>query len=78
MRTFQIILSNNDIRILSGTLKWCPGGFKYLSINIINSFDKVYQENYIKILNQTKMYIQWWMDLPLSLIGRINTVKINI
>ena len=30
------------------------------------------------ILEQTKLDLQRWMDLPLSLIGRINTIRMNI
>ncbi len=52
--------------------------FKYLGINISGSFNKVYHDNYVKLLNQTKTDLQRWMDLPLSLIGRINTIKMNI
>ncbi len=64
--------------ILEFSLKWCPSGFKYLGINISGSFDQVYHDNYVKLLNQTKTSLQRWMDLPPSLIGRINTIKINI
>ncbi len=75
---FPINIPDNDIGILSGSLKWCPSGFKYLGINISGSFNKVYHDNYVKLLNQTKTDLQRWMDLPLSLIGRINTIKMNI
>ena len=66
------------IRQITSPLKWSPKGIKYLGIWIGKSFDKTYSENYIKLMEQTKLDIKRWMDLPLSLIGRINTIKMNI
>ncbi len=38
------------------------------SNNISGSFHKVYHDNYVKLLNQTKTNLQRLTDLPLSLI----------
>ena len=71
-------IQDNSIRALTDPLKWCNNGFKYLGIQIGKSDAYIFKQNYIKLLEQTKRNLQRWMDLPLSLIGRINTIKMNI
>lgn len=71
-------IQDNNIKALTDPLKWCNNGFKYLGIQIGKSNGHIFKQNYIKLLEQTKLNHQRWMDLPLSLIGRINTIKMNI
>uniref|UniRef100_A0A3B4T4G4 Reverse transcriptase domain-containing protein n=1 Tax=Seriola dumerili TaxID=41447 RepID=A0A3B4T4G4_SERDU len=71
-------IQDNNIRALTDPLKWCNSGFKYLGIQIGKSDGHIFKQNYIKLLEQTKLNLQKWMDLPLSLIGRINTIKMKI
>uniref|UniRef100_A0A3B4X097 Reverse transcriptase domain-containing protein n=1 Tax=Seriola lalandi dorsalis TaxID=1841481 RepID=A0A3B4X097_SERLL len=71
-------IQDNNIRALTDPLKWCNSGFKYLGIQIGKPDGHIFKQNYIKLLEQTKCNLQRWMDLPLSLIGRINTIKMNI
>lgn len=67
-----------DIRTISEPLKLCPGGFKYLGINIRKPYDKVLEDNYLSLLEKIKADTQRWIDLPLSLIGRVNIIKMNV
>ena len=75
---FPINLTEQQIKMLPGSFKWCPDSFKYLGINVCSSYDKVYQENYISLMDRSRADMQRWMDLPLSLIGRVNTIKMNL
>uniref|UniRef100_A0A8C3G8L2 Reverse transcriptase domain-containing protein n=1 Tax=Cyclopterus lumpus TaxID=8103 RepID=A0A8C3G8L2_CYCLU len=70
----EILLLNirdNNIRALTDPLRWCNIGFKYLGIQIGKSDEHIFKQNYIKLLEQTKLNLQRWMDLPLSLIMNI-------
>lgn len=69
---------DSNIRSLTDQLKWSTNGFKYLGIHIGKSDGQLFKNNYIKLLEQTKSDLQRWMGLPLSLIGRMNTIKMNI
>ena len=71
-------IQDNNIKALTDPLKWCNNGFKYLGIQIGKLNGHIFKQNYIKLLEQTKLNLQRWMDLQLSLIGRINTIKMNI
>ena len=73
-----INIQNNNIRNLVEPLRWCPNGFKYLGIEIRKSVDKILKDNHLKLLDRTKADFCRWRDLPLSLIGKVNSVKMNI
>lgn len=65
-------IQDNYIKNLTRPLHWRPNGFKYLGIEIRTSVDKTFKEN------QVKIDLQNWRDLPLSLIGRVNLIKMCI
>lgn len=50
-------------------------GFRYLGVNIARSFKCLYYETFSPLLTEIKTDFLRWGSLPLSLIGRINTVK---
>lgn len=56
---------------------WTPGGFKYL-INITPHLDNLLKENYTPLIDEIKMNLCKWSTLPLSLLGRINVIRINV
>lgn len=53
-------------------------GFKYLGVNITRSLDLLLKANLTPLLSQTKLDFQRWNNLPLSLVGKIQCVKMNI
>ncbi len=55
-----------------------PCGFTYLGIKITPDIKDLVPENYNSILNSVSESLKRWSDLPISLIGRINIVKMNI
>uniref|UniRef100_A0A671WYB0 Reverse transcriptase domain-containing protein n=1 Tax=Sparus aurata TaxID=8175 RepID=A0A671WYB0_SPAAU len=66
-------ISQSDI-----PFKLSPSGFRYLGVNIARSFKSLYSENFSPLLAEIKADFQRWSSLPLSLIGRINSVKMNV
>jgi len=49
----------------------------YLGIKVTNLYRKLFEENVTPLLERNKNDFQRWGNLPLSLIGRINVVKMN-
>uniref|UniRef100_A0A3Q3KVC8 Reverse transcriptase domain-containing protein n=1 Tax=Labrus bergylta TaxID=56723 RepID=A0A3Q3KVC8_9LABR len=71
-------IQDRNIRSLTNPLKWSTNGFKYLGINIGITKDQIFKDNFIKLLEQTRSDFKRWMDLPISLIGRVNSIKMNV
>ena len=58
--------------------KLSPSGFKYLGINVTRTLNSLFSANFAPLMSKIKSDLQRWGSLPLSLIGRINAVKLNI
>ena len=58
--------------------KIVPFGFKYLGIQIRDRFEDLFDYNFAPLLDQIWKDFQWWSLLPLSLLARVNLVKMNI
>jgi len=52
--------------------------FKYLGIWITHNYKDLYKANFLPLLECLKQDIKRWDLLPLSLSGRINTIKMNV
>ena len=57
---------------------WSREGFRYLGVMITPSTSKMYEANYGKLIREIKADVLKWEILPLSLVGRIETVRMNI
>ena len=53
-------------------------GFTYLGIKITPSIRLISASNYVPTLNKISEDIARWTSLPLSIIGRVNIIKMNI
>lgn len=53
-------------------------GFKYLGINVTRSISGLASANFTPLISKITSDMQRWGNLPLSLIGRINVIKMNI
>lgn len=53
-------------------------GFSYLSVKITPSLSKIIPINYDPLIDRTIEVLQKWSNLPISMIGRINIIKISI
>ena len=70
----QHVIFNSQIR----PFQFSPSGFKYLGINVTRSLSSLASANFTPLISKIASDIQRWGNLPLSLIGKINVVKINI
>lgn len=53
-------------------------GFRYLGIIITPEVSQLFKANYGKLLNEIKKDLTRWDFLPLSIVGRIETIRMNI
>lgn len=53
-------------------------GFRYLGTNITRSMSSLFSANFLPLMTQLKTDLEKWNSLPLSLIGWINTIKMNV
>lgn len=70
--------SNDKTSLNSLPFKISPQKFKYLGIWVTDKHKDLYAANYQPLLSNLNQDIDRWDPLPLSLGGRINTVKMNI
>lgn len=49
--------------------------FTYLGIEVTKQFSSLIQSNFSPLLDELKNKIQFWKTLPISLLGRINAIK---
>uniref|UniRef100_A0A8D0A163 Reverse transcriptase domain-containing protein n=1 Tax=Sander lucioperca TaxID=283035 RepID=A0A8D0A163_SANLU len=52
--------------------------FEYLGIQILPSLEKIVEVNYNLLVTGMQNSVDRWMPLPISIIGRINILKMNI
>lgn len=50
-------------------------GFRYLGIFVTTSFNDLFLKNFRPLIDKCKLDITRWSSLPLSLIGRVNLIK---
>ena len=60
------------------TLLNSPCGSTYLGINITPDIKDLVPENYNSILTSVSESLKRWSSLPISVINRVNIVKMNI
>ncbi|KAF7655318.1 hypothetical protein LDENG_00057550, partial [Lucifuga dentata] len=58
--------------------RWSKVGFRYLGVILTNNTSQLYTANYDKLITQIIKDLERWELLPLSLIGRIETIKMNV
>ena len=58
--------------------KWSPGGFIYLGIFITPTFEQMYKANFVPLFEKVRLDLERWNSLPVSWLGRIALIKMNI
>lgn len=62
----------------TNSFKWSPNGFTYLGIQVDSDLKNLFKLNYPQMIQKIESDLSRWADLPLTLIGRINCIKMNI
>lgn len=79
-KTTAIDISGNiaqSVKLQSG-FKWPKDGFRYLGIQIPLTLKNLYNTNYKPMIQNISRDLDRWTTLPLSLLGRIESVRMNI
>lgn len=63
---------------LSFPFKWSTMGFVYLGIHITPKFDQMFKSNFTPLFNRIKLDLERWNTLPISWLGRIALLKMNV
>ena len=63
---------------LVNTFHNSPHGFTYLGIKITPDINDIVHTNYDPILKSVSESLKRWSELPISMIGRVNIIKMNI
>ena len=58
--------------------RWPVNGIKYLGITVDTNLKNLYKLNYLPLLSMIEDDLHRWMGLPLTLIGRVNCIKMNV
>uniref|UniRef100_A0A3P9PAD4 Reverse transcriptase domain-containing protein n=1 Tax=Poecilia reticulata TaxID=8081 RepID=A0A3P9PAD4_POERE len=58
--------------------KFGKNSFDYLGVCVTFDYNCLFNKNFTKALNKAKLDMEKWSELPLSLVGRINSVKMTI
>uniref|UniRef100_A0A3Q3BNZ9 Reverse transcriptase domain-containing protein n=1 Tax=Kryptolebias marmoratus TaxID=37003 RepID=A0A3Q3BNZ9_KRYMA len=71
------VSDHNKVKNMSN-FKWSPEGFKYLGVFVDGHLKNLFKLNLASLLQKVSEDLGKWMDLPLTLFGRINVIKMNI
>lgn len=79
-KTEIICLTDFDHSKLQKTslFKWPIDGIKYLGVFVDNNLNNLYKLNYLPLLSKIEEDLRRWMLLPLTLLGRVNCVKMSV
>lgn len=58
--------------------RWSPSGLTYLGVHITPTYGQIYKSNFPPLLDAIKADLDRWAPLPLSWLGRIAPIKMNI
>ena len=58
--------------------RWAKGDFRYLGVILTPISSKLYITNYDKLISQIKNDLERWEMLPISLVGRVETIRMNV
>ena len=75
---FPLNITNSQLQQLNLPFKIAHSGFKYLGVHVTRSQAALLAANFTPLLSQTNTDFQRWKNLPLTLTGRINVVKMTI
>lgn len=63
---------------LISPFKLSETGFRYLGIHVTSSLKDLIKHNYTPLIEKLKPNLKTWCSLPISFLGRINVIKMNV
>lgn len=71
-------LNSIPAALTSFPFKLSPAGFVYLGVFITPKFKQMYKANFVPLFEKVRQDLERWNSLPLSWLGRISLVKMNV
>lgn len=59
-------------------LSWSPSGFIYLGVHVTPTFGQMFKSNFPPLFDAIRADLNRWAPLPLSWLGRVALIKMNI
>uniref|UniRef100_A0AAR2JQE7 Reverse transcriptase domain-containing protein n=1 Tax=Pygocentrus nattereri TaxID=42514 RepID=A0AAR2JQE7_PYGNA len=75
---FPVNATACDLQQSDLPFQFSPSGFKYLGVNVTRTLAGLSSANFTPLVRKVTSDFQRWGNLPLSLIGKINVVKMAI
>ena len=75
---FPLNIASEALPRSATVFKLAKNEFKYLGVKITRKFTDMYKKNFISTLERTKLDFSRWSSLPLTLMGRVSSVKMNV
>ncbi|CAI5656797.1 unnamed protein product [Oreochromis niloticus] len=75
---FSINPAAQELRQTDLNFHLASSGFRYLGVHITTSFKALRTANFNPLLTYVRLAFQRWANLPVSLLGRINIIKMTI
>ncbi len=69
---------HNNMLEVQWPFKWISSGLVYLGIKLVPGLEKIMQVNFQPVIQEIQNLLQNWSKLTLSILGRINLVKMII
>ena len=57
---------------------WSASGFSYLGILVVQNINSLLRQNFNSVHKDIKNDLARWMDLPITWMGRIHLIKMNV
>uniref|UniRef100_A0A8C1G451 Reverse transcriptase domain-containing protein n=1 Tax=Cyprinus carpio TaxID=7962 RepID=A0A8C1G451_CYPCA len=71
--------NHNNMLEVQWPFKWVSSGLVHLGIKLVPGLEKIMQVNFQPVIQETQNLLQNWSKLTMSILGRINLVKmINV
>ncbi len=58
--------------------RWSPTGFIYLGVHVTPTFGQMFKSNFPPLLESIRADLDRWAPLPLSWLGRVALIKMNV
>ncbi|KAL0147173.1 hypothetical protein M9458_057697, partial [Cirrhinus mrigala] len=58
--------------------RWSPAGFIYLGVHVTPTFGQMFESNFPPLLEAIRADLDRWAALPLSWLGRVALIKMNV
>ena len=75
---FPLNITAETLPPSAALFKLAQNEFRYLGVTITRKYTDMHKNNFVSALERTRLDFARWSSLPLSLFGRVTSVKMNV